>query len=92
MLSPQVTHVALRVLAKGRTMPVARAIVVKHLPGNRAVAAIESEGEMTFLLAEDRPIQERAEQLTDLMQREVDSAMWTQHWGSPEGPPQAIAS
>lgn len=73
-------------------MPVARAVVVNHLPGNRAAAAIEAEGEMLFLLAKDRPIDEQAAELTDLMQGEIDAAMWTQQWSVAQLPQQYIAS
>lgn len=73
-------------------MSVARAVVVDHLPGDRAVALFERQDEALFLLAADRPLAEVAEQLTGRMQENIDIGGWLQHWGDPGAPPHRIAS
>lgn len=73
-------------------MSVARAVVVEHLPGNRAAAAVQSAGEVVFALAQDRPLDEIAGQLTDLMQAEIDSGTWAQCWAGPGEPSQLQSS
>lgn len=73
-------------------MSTARAVVVAHLPGDRAVAHLERDGEALFLLAEDRPLEEIAQQLTECMQGNIDIGTWAQNWGGPGEPPQCIAS
>lgn len=71
-------------------MPIARCVVFDHLPGHRAAAAIESDGELVFVIAKDRPATEIAEQLTELMQAGIDGGTWDQTWGGPAGPPQRL--
>lgn len=71
-------------------MSVARAVVVGHLPGSRAVAHLERDGEVCFILAADRPLVEIAEQLTECMQGNVDASTWAQNWGGPGAPPQPL--
>lgn len=62
-------------------MPIARSVAVDHLPGNRAVAAVHREdGETIFLIARDRPAEEVAADLSELMQQGIDSGQWTQNW------------
>jgi hypothetical protein len=70
-------------------MSVARSVAVDHLPGNRAVAVVHGDGETILLIAKDRPAEEVAADLTDLMQQGIDSGQWTQNWsGAPSTPPQ----
>ena len=64
-------------------MPIARSATVDHLPGNRAVAAVRGEEGTLFLIAKDRPAEEIAAELTDLMQEGIDSGQWTLNWSDP---------
>lgn len=73
-------------------MPIARCVAFDHLPGNRAVAAIESDGEMVFAIAVDRPVREIAAELTGLMQEGIDTGAWGQTWDGPAGPPHILRS
>lgn len=72
----------------GRPMPVARAVVVDHLPEGRAVAAVHSDGESVILLAKDRKAEEYAAELSEVMQDGIVAGLWLQQWSGPDRPPQ----
>jgi hypothetical protein len=71
-------------------MPIARAELVDYpLPGGRAVIALEDDGEILFRFSTGHISEQGLRELTDLMQQEIDSGTWTQHWndpGKPESP------